>query len=385
MKKLKYLISGILMLSLVVSGCSKKAEPEVVEEKKITVETMQSVLDDISVETTISGSFKASDEVDVVPKVMGKVTNVSVKEGQAVSKGQVLFTLDSQNAQSAVRNAKAAVENAQTAVETARISMERAEQQYNNAVLNYERSKQLYDAGAIPLTQLEQAELAASPLSLELAKTQYYQAQVAVDTAKGSLSDANIALGDFTVTAPISGTITAVNVNSGNVFGGGPAIKISNLANLTMKVDVSENLIKYFVVGETMDINVKSAGDTILSGKVKEILPPSQGSLTYPVEILVSNPPSEVKAGMFAEINITTESRNQVIAVPSEAVVVKEGNTIVYIIDKDKAKLVSVKTGLDNGKMVEITEGLNEGMEVVVKGQNFLEDGALVSVVKQEE
>ena len=168
MKKLKYLISGILMLSLVVSGCSKKAEPEVVEEKKITVETMQSVLDDISVETTISGSFKASDEVDVVPKVMGKVTNVSVKEGQAVSKGQVLFTLDSQNAQSAVRNAKAAVENAQTAVETARISMERAEQQYNNAVLNYERSKQLYDAGAIPLTQLEQAELAASPLSLEL-------------------------------------------------------------------------------------------------------------------------------------------------------------------------------------------------------------------------
>ena len=371
MKKLKYLISGILMLSLVVSGCSKKAEPEVVEEKKITVETMQSVLDDISVETTISGSFKASDEVDVVPKVMGKVTNVSVKEGQAVSKGQVLFTLDSQNAQ--------------TAVETARISMERAEQQYNNAVPNYERSKQLYDAGAIPLTQLEQAELAASPLSLELAKTQYYQAQVAVDTAKGSLSDANIALGDFTVTAPISGTITAVNVNSGNVFGGGPAIKISNLANLTMKVDVSENLIKYFVVGETMDINVKSAGDTILSGKIKEILPPSQGSLTYPVEILVSNPPSEVKAGMFAEINITTESRNQVIAVPSEAVVVKEGNTIVYIIDKDKAKLVSVKTGLDNGKMVEITEGLNEGMEVVVKGQNFLEDGALVSVVKQEE
>ena len=103
------------------------------------------------------------------------------------------------------------------------------------------------------------------------------------------------------------------------------------------------------------------------------------------MEILVSNPPSEVKAGMFAEINIATESRNQVIAVPSEAVVVKEGNTIVYIIEKDKAKLVSVKTGLDNGKMVEITEGLNEGMEVVVKGQNFLEDGALVSVVKQEE
>ena len=56
MKKLKYLISGILMLSLVVSGCSKKAEPEVVEEKKITVETMQSVLDNISVETTISVS-----------------------------------------------------------------------------------------------------------------------------------------------------------------------------------------------------------------------------------------------------------------------------------------------------------------------------------------
>ncbi len=385
MNKFRYLLSGILILSLALSGCTKEVEQTVEEEKSITVEVTKSSLEDISVETTISGTFKASDEVYVIPKVMGKVTSVTIKEGQVVSKGQVLFTLDSQNAQSAVRNATAAVENAKAAAETARISVERAEQQYNNAVLNYERSKQLYEAGAIPLTQLEQAELAASPIGVELAKAQYYQAQLAVDTAAGSLSDANIALTDFTVTAPISGTVVAVNVTEGNVFGGGQAVQISNLSNLIMKVDVSENLIKYFSVGETMDIKVKSAGDVILSGKVKEILPPSQGGLTYPVEILVSNPSAQVKAGMFAQINITTESRKQVVSIPSEAVVVKEGNTIIYVKDGDRAKLTQVKTGLDNGKMIEIIEGLNADTDVVIKGQNFLEDGALVSISKQEE
>lgn len=385
MKRFAVLLSGILIFSLTLSGCAKKVEPEVVAEKKVTVQTQSIELNDISISTIVSGTFKASDEVDVVPKVMGKVTNVQVKEGQIVAKGQILFTLDAQNANSAVRNATAAVTNAQSAVETARISMERTEQQYNNAVLNLERSKALYEAGAIPLTQLEQAELAASPLTLELAKTQYYQAQVAVDNAKGSLSDASIMLNDFTVTAPIGGTVTNINVTAGNVFGGGPAVKISNLSNLVMKIDVSENLIKYFNVGEAMDINVKSAGNAILTGNVKAVLPPNMGSLTYPVELLVSNPPDNIKAGMFAEISISTESRSQVISIPTEAVVVKEGNTIVYIIENDKAKRVPITTGLDNGKMVEITQGLVQGMMVVVKGQNFLEDGALVSVVKQED
>ena len=152
-----------------------------------------------------------------------------------------------------------------------------------------------------------------------------------------------------------------------------------------MKIDASENLIKYFNVGESMDIKVKSAGDVILTGKVKAVLPPTTGSLTYPIELLVSNPPAEIKAGMFAEIAISTESRNQVISIPSEAVIVKEGNTIAYIVENDKSKLIPIKTGLDNGTMVEITEGLNQGMEVVIKGQNFLEDGILVSIVKQEE
>ncbi len=385
MKRFGVLLSGILIFSLMLSGCTKKAVPEVVEEKMVTVQTTSVELNDILISTNLSGTFKAADEVDVVPKVMGKVSNVSIKEGQVVSKGQVLFTLDAQNANSAVRNATAALENAKSAVETARISMERTEQQYNNAVLNFDRSKQLYDAGAIPLTQLEQAELSASPLSLELAKTQYYQAQVAVDNASGSLSDAKIALVDFTVTAPINGTVTGINVTAGNVFGGGPAVKISNLSNLVMKIDASENLIKYFNVGESMDIKVKSAGDVILTGKVKAVLPPTTGSLTYPIELLVSNPPAEIKAGMFAEIAISTESRNQVISIPSEAVIVKEGNTIAYIVENDKSKLIPIKTGLDNGTMVEITEGLNQGMEVVIKGQNFLEDGILVSIVKQEE
>lgn len=383
--KHKLLIGTVLILSLGLAGCSPKVEAPPPEEKRISIEMAQSELRDIVLQTGISGTFKASETVDVASKVMGKVLAVNISEGQRVSKGQVLFRVDSQSVQSAIKNAQSALDSAQAAAATSKLSIDRAQEQYDSALINLERTRQLYEAGAVPLTQLEQAELAASPVNLELARAQYYQSEVAVANASRSLSDASSNLADYTVTAPISGVVTRVNVNAGNVISGGPAVSISNLSVLTLETNVSENLINYFTVGQQVEIAVKSAENISVIGTVAQILPPEGGSLTYPVKINVQSPPAALKAGMFGEIQIATDSRMNAVAVPSDSIVIKDGNTIIYTVRDEKAQRVDVSTGLDNGEFVEIIEGLDSGVDIIVKGQNFVDDGSLVTVMTKED
>ena len=86
---------------------------------------------------------------------------------------------------------------------------------------------------------------------------------------------------------------------------------------------------------------------------------------------------------MFAEIHLSSENRENVIIVPSGAVITKDGQTCVYLLDGKKVKQTPVKVGIDNGTIAEITEGLNGGESIVIKGQNYVDNGDKVNVVKQ--
>lgn len=382
----KRIIAGVMVLvfmSLGLMGCSNEVVLEEEEEKSVSVETTLSELRDISLNTTITGAFRASDTVDVVPKVMGRVTSLNVREGQRVSKDQVLFTIDSQNVASAVRNAESAIKSAEAAVESAQASFRRTQEQHENALVNLERTKQLYEAGAVPLNQLEQAELAASDVNIEIANSQVFQAQVSLDNARAALLDAQTGLADYTVRAPIAGVVTRLNITQGNVASGGPSLTISNLDSLIMDSNVPENLINYFKVEDQIQIRVRSASDAVLTGTVQVILPPNQGSLTYPLEIKVDNPPSEVMAGMFGEISIATEASLSAVTIPSSAVTIKDGQSVVFTTEGDRAKMQVVETGLDDGEYIEILNGIEVGDTIVSKGQNFLDDNTKIVIVNQ--
>jgi len=382
----KRIIAGVMVLvfmSLALMGCSNEVVLEEQEEKSVSVETTVSELRDISLNTTITGAFRASDTVDVVPKVMGKVTSLNVKEGQRVSKNQVLFTIDSQNVASAVRNAESAIKSAEAAVESAQASFRRTQEQHENALVNLERTKQLYEAGAVPLNQLEQAELGASDVNIEIANSQVFQAQVSLENARAALLDAQTGLADYTVRAPIAGVITRLNITQGNVASGGPSLTISNLDSLIMDSNIPENLINYFKVGDQIQIRVRSASDAILTGTVQVILPPNQGSLTYPLEIKVNNAPSEVMAGMFGEISIATQVSSNTVTIPSSAVTIKDGQSVVFTTEGDRAKMQVVETGLDDGEYIEILSGIEVGETIISKGQNFLDDGTKIIIVSQ--
>jgi len=102
--------------------------------------------------------------------------------------------------------------------------------------------------------------------------------------------------------------------------------------------------------------------------------------MTYPIKVEMENPDLILKPGMFAEIKIVSDKKENVIAIPSESVIMKNGNPVVAVVNGDTAKLVEVQVGMDNGELVEITEGLKEGDIVIVKGQEYVEDGSKIKI-----
>jgi RND family efflux transporter MFP subunit len=224
----------------------------------------------------------------------------------------------------------------------------------------------LYGEGAVPLQA-------------------YEQAQSAVNMARESYTAASDAYGNTSVTAPISGYVTSVNVAAGGIASQAmPAVTISNIDRLEIRASLSENMINKVRVGDGVDVLVKSVSDTPFSGTVTALAPaPASGSLTYPVIITLENPGDSLKPGMFAEVEIVTDRLEGVLTAPSKSVMIKSGRQVVATIGEGgQAAFRNVVTGVDNGMAVEIKEGLAEGELVVVEGQAYIDESSIVNIVE---
>lgn len=369
-KRISLLVVMILTLTMALSGCGKKEETSSVKEKFVSVETEVSKKQNINVKTTLSAKVKPIEEADIVPKIPGKVTSVNVEIGKKVNKGDVLFTID----QTDVVNG---VKSAQAAYDMAIANLQIRKEQIQNAQINYERMKSLYQEGAISKKDFEQYELQASSANLDAAQAQ-------VDQAKVSLENAQSKLNDTTVSSPIYGIVTAVNINEGEMASSAqPAVSIANMNKVVIDTDVSEYLINKIKLGDVVDISIKSAGKENFQGKISAMSPATaSNSMTYPIKIEIENKDSIIKPGMFANVNLVTDKKENVITVPSESVVIKDGESVVYIVKDNLAHVNKIETGIDNGEIVEIIKGINEGEAVVKKGQNYLEEGKKVKINK---
>lgn len=368
-RRISLFLAIILIFTMGLSGCKKKEEVKV-EEKLITVETQKVELKDILIKTTLSGKVTPIEEANVKPKMPGKVVKTNNLEiGKRVNKGEVLFTLDQTDLLNGVKIAEAAY-NSSIA------SMKQTEEMVNNAKINYERMKSLYNEGAISKQQFEQAELSASSSGLDAQRALAEQARVALENARASLADT-------TVVSPLSGVITYVDINEGEMASSGdPAVTIASLDKVIVEVNLSENLINKVKIGDLVDVSIKSANKDF-KGKITALASATSGeSMTYPIKIEIDNKDKVIKPGMFSDINIITDKKEKVLAIASEAPLVKEGNTVVFTVNEGKAFMNKVSLGMDNGQYVEITKGLKEGDIVVTKGQNYLDEKSKVKEKK---
>lgn len=373
--KTRFTVYFLILILIIgsIAGCSPKAnikDEQSQGETYVPVEIEKAAKRTIFNVTVFSGKVYPDKDVVVLPKVVGKVTSVNVKVGDTVTKDSILFTIDRGDMQKQVQQAKAALDGA-------RANYELVKEQIENAKVAYERTKKLYEEGAVSKAQLEQAQLAASDESLEAAKTGFEQAQVAY-------SQALDALNDTFVKSPIDGVVSSVDIETGDMVSNTqPTITVVDMDKVYVQIDVTENIINDLNEGQEVMVNIPSASENDLVGKISNISPVADSrTQLYPIKIYIDNSKHLIKPGMFARVKINTDIREDVIAVKSEAVVEKNGKLVLYVVENDKAVQREVTTGLDTGTYVEIVEGLNEGENVIIKGQNYVEDGSKVKVVR---
>ncbi|NLP46806.1 MAG: efflux RND transporter periplasmic adaptor subunit [Epulopiscium sp.] len=395
----------LFVITMTMVGCRQKEVEDVekkVEEDYVAVETKVSVKDTIANTRSFTGKVVANEEVMIIPKLAGTVESIHVSLGDEVKKDTILFALEQddiskavQQAEVAVRLAKKGIEQALNGMETATINYEITKENTQKALLDLERTKELYEQGAVSKSQLEQVELAASSAQsqLDTVQGQITQAKLGVQQAEEQLSQAEISyrqaidnLENTIVKAPMDGVISSLNVKKGQIVGNGQvAVTMVDMDKVYVQIDVIEDIVNRLQVGQEVAVTIPAAFEEEVKSEVSYISPTADiGSKLYSVKVYIDNPNKKVRPGMSGEVQLNMDQIDSVIVIKRNAVLDKEDELFVFVVENDRAVKKPVKIGLDTGDYVEIKEGLEEGEQVIVKGQHYVEDGIKVKVVGGE-
>lgn len=414
------------------------ADTNLVAENYTPVKTNLVEKDTIATTLDYSGVVTANQTFNVVSTLTAEVENTYFEVGDTVNEGDLLFTVDTSNIDDQLKQLNAQVQAAEVGVEMANnqvnsisggqyqsqvkqleSSIEAAEKQvalaeesYLLLEETYEKNKVLYENGIISKSDFENLELQYSQAksSYESAQLQVdqlqetydlttndilseseasgelgvKQAEVSRDSAQLQLDITRKMLEDASVSAPISGIVSYKGVEKDQyVSTSSPAYTIVDMDTVLVNVKVSEKIINKITKGDTVDVYITTIQDEPFVGTVKSVSPIADQTSTYPCEIEIPNPDHTIKPGMFANTSFVLNQSNDTLIIPYEAIVSTVDEKYVYVIDGDKAKKVTIETGLTDGREIEVTSGLNVGDEVIVSGQSYITDGDTIKVVNE--
>ena len=157
------------------------------------------------------------------------------------------------------------------------------------------------------------------------------------------------------------------------------------MKSVKVKFQVSEDIINQIKKGSKVYVTISSISDKPIESQISNIsyVADKMTSL-YPVEVKIDNSTNKIKPGMFANVRLVLSDKTNVLTLPLDAVMKKDGKDFVYTLDKDNvAHKQAVTTGVQDESQIEIKSGLSDGMQVVVKGQQFIDDNSKVNVVNK--
>jgi len=363
-------LTGSILLSLILSGCggssttpTSAARAPVVP---VAVETVKR--GDVAKELVASGQLVGEQSVVVSPKITGKVASVQVEVGAVVNAGDVLFTLDD-------FDLRAQVQQSEAAVAMARAKQQVAEGNRDNAAKQYDRYKELFEQGAVSTDTLDSYELKLRQAQSEEPEATLAQSQAALAYQRNQLANT-------VVVSPIAGIVALRSVDMGSVVSAATqAVTVVDLNRVKVQVPVGEQQIGKIKQGQEVKVFVPAVRADSFTGMVANLSPAAdEKTKSYLIEVKMDNPGQALKQGMFAEVHIATDRSEGALTVPVDALVARSDGSVVYTVQNGVAKEVQVKAGVSDGKVTEITGGLQEGDQVVVLGQQSLVDGAKVLV-----
>lgn len=415
---------GLIILLIVLSKTG------VIGNKNKGKEVETAAVNEMTIIETVSatGKIQPETEIKISSEVSGEIIELPIKEGQLVKKGDLLVRINPDLYTSSLNRSVAGLSNTKA-------GLSQADAAFKEAQANYNRNKTLFDKGIISKSEWDRVVA-----TFEGAQAARQAAYYGVQSAAATVTEARDNLGRTTIYAPADGTVSLLSVELGErVLGtqqmtGTEILRVANLNNMEVEVDVNENDIVKVSVGDSTNIEVDAYLKKEFKGIVTSISNSASNAVTADqvtnfkvkvrilkesyMDLLEGKPDSysPFRPGMTATVDIITKRKEKVIAVPISAVVMKsdtlgsnkvemkpeegenESATVqktdkklecVFVKVGDKARIRIIKTGIQDDTNIEVIQGLKKGDEVIVGPYTTvtkdLNSGDLVYIKSEEE
>jgi len=394
---------------LVVVGVAVVIAARGRDSKGLEVQTAKVIRQQIVQKVSATGRIQPKTQIKISADVSAKIKKLGVIEGQWVEKGALLVELDRERYLASVESAEANVRSAQANATLVRQNLDRAQKEF-------ERSKELL------AKQLEsQADFDAKQTAWQVEEARYKSSIEQVEQARASLKQARDDLSKTTIYAPMSGTVSELHKEQGEIavgsqFQADVIMVIADLREMEAQVNVDENDIVSIRPGQPAEIQTDALLAQPLQGTVSDISSSANTAAAgtteqkteFEIKIGITNPPKTLRPGMTTSADIVTNTNPHALSVPIQCValrtvdqLVRKGEKrkdaearfkadrdgfveVVFVIENGKAVAKQVKTGIQSDELVEILEGLKEGEEVVSGSYRAiskdLDNGAVVRI-----
>jgi HlyD family secretion protein len=422
-KKWLWALIAVLVIGGGASAYFKRQRSEGIT---ITAETIQ--LRDLEAIVSASGKIDPKKTVNISAQSMGRVTRLAVREGDRVKAGQFLLQIDAVNAEAAVRRDQAALAGASTSLEQSRVSLQSARASLDSARQSLKRQQELWQAGLTTRETLERAqtEVDVRESDLRAREQEIKNRETMLKQQEASLQSSQHTLSQVRFEAPFDGIVTRRNIEEGeNVMvgtmnnAGTVLLTVADMSVIEAEVEVDETDIPFVQLGQVAKITIDAIPDKSFTGKVTEIgnspiqttgTGTTRTATNFKVTVTIDGQIPEVRPGFTCTAEITTATRAKVVAVPIQALTVREllfdanGSVIheprppkpgfqfgrpaptastplvttelkpgqkreevegVFLIKDGKAAFVSVKLGIAGERYLEVLSGLKEGERVI--------------------
>lgn len=416
-KKLLPIILVVALVLIIVLVIGKK-KGWIGSEYLVNVVTQKVESKTITELITANGKIQPETEVKISPDVSGEIITLNVEEGDDVKKGQLLVVIKPDIYIQALNRAEAGLNAAKAALAQAQARLVESD-------LAFKRSKALYDQATIAQSEYESAEAA-----YKIAQAEVRSAEFSVKSNEASVAEAQEELTKTKIYAPMDGTVSRLNVEKGervvgtNMYEGTELMVIADLEQMEVKVEVNENDIVKVSKNDTALIEVDAYLKRKFKGIVTEIANSANTTGTsgdqvtnFDVKVLmlkdsyadlidsVGMKRYPFRPGMSATVDIQTETRENVISVPIQAVTTRVETTdkdsingakeeeqkqeVIFVLREGRAFKQNVETGIQDNQNIEILNGLSSGDEIITGPFNvvsrILKDSTEVKSVDEKE
>jgi HlyD family secretion protein len=395
MKRKRVIIGGLIVLVVGVGGMAALRGRG---DKGVAVRLEEATARNLVSTVTASGKIQPMTKVDVSSDITGRIIELRVREGDFVTKGDLLLRIEPSTFEAAVARAEAGLASARASAVQAEASRAQAQRAAERA-----RELRAQNPNLVSDEQLEQAET-----SFQVAEAVAVSAERQVDQARAFLQEARDQLAKTVLRAPMDGQVTRVAVEEGEVAVPGTfsretglLMTVSDLSVIQVNVQVDETDVVRLHLGDSTSVTIDAFPDTTFTGRVTKVSQSSSRiaatastdrAVDYDVEITLDNPPPDVRPDLSATAKVVTATRDSTLSIPIIALTVREHTPIssetapadttggaketegVFVVRGGIAQFRPVKVGIAGEEHFEVLEGLARGDTIVAGPYQAIRD-----------